>query len=151
MDYIKELYAKKPELVKKFIKKVFKIEKDEYIVETEEQDKFLKTEGEIAFVLINIEKREAKELILEDFEIWYDDEGLEIGDVRLDAYLKFMAKVFGEKFVSSFRDYRNGVISDYISDFDATTKNMERELFEVVEKEEKRKIKVYNNGANDNY
>lgn len=128
MNYIKDLYTKKPQIVKKLLNKLF-VEKK--IVEvSHEEEEF--DENDIMFNLINKFTGDETKIVLEDFAICYGLEYLEMSDRRLQEYLKFMARLHGNQYLQGFHDYRIEERKELIGEFNAETYTMEGELAKAI-------------------
>ena len=131
MDYIKDLYKKKPAVVEKLIKKLFNLEKEQdvFMVNSDEE---LIGENDIMFNFINKKNGKVEVIVLEDFAICYGLYYLEMSDKRLQEYLKFMAKLYGNEYLQGFHDYRIEERKELISEFNAITYGMEAKLAEAI-------------------
>ncbi|MBQ3502138.1 MAG: hypothetical protein IJA72_00530 [Clostridia bacterium] len=128
MNYIKDLYTQKPQIVKKLLNKLF-VEKK--IVEvSHEEEEF--DENDIMFNFINKFTGDETKIILEDFAICYGLEYLEISDRRLREYLKFMAKLYGNEYLQGFHTYRAEERKELIAEFNSATYAMEGELAKAI-------------------
>lgn len=125
MVYIKDLYDKNPKIVKNLVRKLFNIEEERYVV-------LLSDNTGVAFDLIDSEKDEFVDVKLEDFAICYGLEYLEMSDRRLQEYLKFMAKLYGNEYLQEFHDYRIEERKELISEFNAVTYSMEGKLAKAI-------------------
>ncbi len=130
MSYIRELYTKKPQIVKKMLDKLF-VEKK--IVEVSHKEEEF-DENDIMFNLINKFTGDETKIVLEDFAICYGLEYLEMSDRRLQEYLKVMARIYGNKYLQGFHDYRNQERKELISEFNAETYAMEAKLANEINK-----------------
>ncbi|MBQ7797800.1 MAG: hypothetical protein IJ371_01610 [Clostridia bacterium] len=143
MSYIKDLYEKKPVIVKKLIKKLFNLEKEQDVFPVN-PDEGLIGENDIMFNFINKKNGKVEVVVLEDFAICYGLKYLEMSDRRLREYLKFMAKLYGNKYLQGFHDYRTEERKELIGEFNAITYAMEAQLSEAInsmnKKEENKKI-----------
>lgn len=139
MNYIKDLYEKRPELVNNFIKKFFQFNKNEKIVEHIEEDEFWKTD-EYVELFVGLGGGQYQDLIIEDFAICCNGDYLEIGDKRIDTYLKLMAKIYGDEYVLRFHEYRNGERNEWLDEFDALTTSIEKDMFKAVEQSKKKNV-----------
>jgi len=131
MNYIKDLYQKKPEVVKKLIKKLFNLKKEQDVFPVN-PDEGLIGENDIMFNFINKENGKVEVLVLEDFAICYGLYYLEMSDRRLQEYLKFMAKLYSNEYLQGFHDYRTEERKELIGEFNATTYAMEAKLAEAI-------------------
>jgi len=138
MSYIVDLYTKKPQIVKNFIKKTFQSNKDLKILENIEEDDFFK-ENEYLEFYIALGGGEYQNIVLEDFVIYEDGKRLEIGDKRIDTYLKLMAKIYGDKYITEFEGYRNSERNDWVDAFDSMTTSLKEEMIEVAKKQKRKK------------
>ena len=125
MSYIKDLYEKKPELVKGAIRRLFNIKRDENFV-------LLTNIDGVLINFIDKENGEFKDIVLEDFAICYGLEYIEMSDRRLQEYLKFMARVYGNKYLQGFHNYRMEERKKLISEFNTLTYAMEGELAKAI-------------------
>ena len=125
MGYIKNLYNKNPEIIKKLVRRLFNIEEERYIV-------LLSDKTGVEFDLIDSEKDEYVDVKLEDFAICYELEYLKMKDKRVQEYLKFMAKLYGNDYLQGFHDYRIEERKKLVSGFDSMTCTMEGELAKAI-------------------
>jgi len=132
MSYIKDLYEKKPELVKGAIRRLFNIKRDENFV-------LLTNIDGVLINFIDKENGEFKDIVLEDFAICYGLEYIEMSDRRLQEYLKFMARVYGNKYLQGFHNYRMEERKKLISEFNTLTYAMEGELAKAISSIENKK------------
>ena len=139
MNYIRDLYNKSPEIVKKFIQREFQPNKYEKIVEHTEEDEFLKTD-EYVELFVGLGGGRYQVIILEDFAISCNGEYIEIGDKRIDTYLKLMAKIYGDKYITEFEGYRNSERNDWVDAFDSMTTSIKEEMLEVAKKQKEKKV-----------
>ncbi len=131
MNYIKDLYQKKPEVVKKLIKKLFNLKKEQDVFPVN-PDEGLIGENDIMFNFINKENGKVEVLVLEDFAICYGLYYLEMSDRRLQEYLKFMAKLYDNEYLQGFHDYRIEERKELIGEFNAITYAMEDKLAKAI-------------------
>lgn len=131
MNYIKDLYEKKPTVVKKLIKKLFNLEKEQDVFPVN-PDEGLIDENDIMFNFINKKNGKVEVIVLEDFAICYGLYYLEMSDRRLQEYLKFMAKLYGNEYLQGFHNYRAQERKELIGEFNAITYGIEAKLAEAI-------------------
>ena len=131
MGYIKELYSTKPVLVKRAIMRLFNIKKLENVIEVNPGEDIL-SENDIMFKLIDEKNGSAVDVVFEDFAICYGLYYLEMSDRRLQEYLKFMAKLYGNEYLQGFHDYRAEERKELVSEFNIRTYNMEAKMAESI-------------------
>ena len=131
MGYIKELYSTKPVLVKRAIMRLFNIKKLENVIEVNPGEDIL-SENDIMFKLIDEKNGSAVDVVFEDFAICYGLYYLEMSDRRLQEYLKFMAKVYGNEYLQGFHDYRAHERKELVSEFNIRTYNMEAKMAKAI-------------------
>ena len=105
MGYIKELYAKKPILVKSWMRKVFNVTEQYRIFDIKPMDECVE-QNCVLLGLISLKTRDVTEILLEDFAIWHGDECIEIDDKRLQYYLIQMAKNCDDKYIQGFHNFK---------------------------------------------
>ena len=135
MGYIKDLYTKKPTTVKKFVKKIFNAcdvigERDWGAYRDDEDDVLFRLAFNKTF---DEDCCNVKEVYLEDFAIYLDDEYLELENGAVDKYLEFMSKIFKEKYVIEFFNYRNEQRNDFVNEFDTETAKVGQSLLRCIE------------------
>ncbi|MFQ6723820.1 MAG: hypothetical protein ACLRFE_00615 [Clostridia bacterium] len=128
MNYIRDLYTKKPQIVKKMLNRLFWDKKTVEVSHDEEEF----DENDIMFNLINKLTGEETKIVLEDFAICYGLEYLEMSDRRLREYLKFMAKLYGNEYLQEFHNYRIQERNELIGEFNSATYVMEGELAKAI-------------------
>lgn len=131
MNYIKNLYQKKPEVVKKLIKKLFNLEREQDVFPVN-PDEGLVGANDIMFNFINKRNGKVEVIVLEDFAICYGLYYLEDNDERLQKYLNCMAKVYGNEYLQGFHDYRAHERKELVSGFDIRTYNMEAKMAKAI-------------------
>ena len=131
MHYIKNLYEKKPILVKKAVQKLFNIKKFEDVIELNPGEEIL-GENDIMFDLVDRENKTITEIVLEDFAICYGLNYLEMSDRRLQEYLKFMARIYGNEYLQAFHNYRAEERKELVGEFNAITYAIEGKLAEAI-------------------
>ena len=137
MNYIKDLYIAKPTLVKRAIMKLFNIKKLENVIEVNPDEDIL-SENDIMFKLIDEKNGSAVDVVFEDFAICYDKYYLNLDDGRLQEYLNFMARIYKNKYLQGFHDYRKVECNELVSVFNARTYAMEAKLADAINKIEKK-------------
>ncbi|MBO5910081.1 MAG: hypothetical protein J6Q15_01085, partial [Clostridia bacterium] len=75
---------------------------------------------------------EVEPLELNDFSIRWNGSMLDFDDKRLVAYLKFMARVYGNEYLQGFHDYRIEECEELVSQFNSTTYAIEGELVKAI-------------------
>ena len=142
MNYIKELYTKKPELLVEFAKKTFKTRYDNHVRVAHAVNKN-NLGDRVLFIMYSSEYNNLEHELLEfkDFSINWKDEDLKYNDKRLIRYFKFMTKIYGLEFLREFREYRKNQRNAWLDEFDAETTYMEKEILAVVDKSKNKKAK----------
>ena len=129
--YIKDLYEKKPAVVKKLMKKLFNLEKEQDVFPVNPDEELI-DENDIMFNFINKKNGKVEVIVLEDFAICYGLYYLEMSDRRLQEYLKFMAKLYGNEYLQGFHNYRAQEGKELIGEFNAITYGIEAKLAEAI-------------------
>ena len=133
MGYIKDLYNKNPELVIGFAKKVFKTKYGDHVSVLHAVNK--NDLGEKVLFFMRSTKYndvQVEPLELNDFSVIWNGDMLNFDDRRLIAYLKFMAKLYGNDYLQGFHDYRAKERNEFNTKFNATTYAIEAKLAEAI-------------------
>lgn len=133
MSYINRLNTKRPDAVKIMIKKLFNVKNVEDVIGLNPIEK--SSAENAVFYLINKEKDGLRKIMLEDFAIYYGENGLEcleMIDRRFQEYLKFMAKLYGNEYLQDFHKYRIEERKELIKEFNTTTCAMESMMAEAL-------------------
>ncbi|MBQ3502139.1 MAG: hypothetical protein IJA72_00535, partial [Clostridia bacterium] len=118
----------------------FKIDSDKQVLGEIELCKYREEDDDVLFYIVSKEDEDIVQVVkLEDFGIYYEGEYLELEDERVNEYLKFMAKIFKEKYVIDFFAYRNNERNEYVCQFDEETEEFGAELFDIVEQSKKKR------------
>ena len=131
MNYIKDLYSKNPQFVRKIVEKIFYSCVECNLIEVS-HDEELFGENDIMFKMINKLSGCEVNMVLEDFAICYGANYLEDNDERLQKYLNCMAKVYGNEYLQGFHDYRAHERKELVSEFNIRTYNMEAKMAKAI-------------------
>ena len=131
MKYIKNLYTKKPTLVRSWVRKMFNVKNQQRLFDIVSLNKDV-NENCVLLGLIDLDTRDVAEILLEDFDVCYGDEYLEIDDKRLEYYLIHMAQNCDDKYIQGFHNSRSEERKDLITTFNEDTYNLEAKMAEAI-------------------
>lgn len=131
MKYIKNLYTKKPTLVRSWVRKMFNVKNQQRLFDIVSLNEDV-NENCVLLGLIDLDTRDVTEILLEDFDVCYGDEYLEIDDKRLEYYLIHMAQNCDDKYIQGFHNFRSEERKDLITTFNEDTYNLEAKMAEAI-------------------
>ena len=126
-QYIKDLWNKNPEMMKRMLKKILALKTQDYI--------WLRDECENGFVFKYFyydAPTTYKSILVDDFQILH--EGQDYNDITCMKWMTFMLKLYGKEYIDNFEACRNGEIVQYVDRFNNKTNRMVRQLKELYDK-----------------
>lgn len=131
MKYIKNLYTKRPTLVKAWVRRMFNVKNQQRLFDIVSLNEDV-NENCVLLGLIDLDTRDVTEILLEDFGVWYDDEYLNINDKRLEYYLIHMAQNCDDKYIQGFHKFKTEERKDLVTMFNEDIYNIESKMAEAI-------------------
>lgn len=120
--FVEDLWEKNPELLTKAVKKIFNIK--------EERGDSIKFEdlrnGELVFHFKKQMDVYSTTILLRDFEVY----GRKINDSYMPAWMRFMYKVYGDKYAMQYISYRNKELDKYMAKYEEKYNSLTRRVLD---------------------
>ncbi len=124
--FVNDLWNKDPELVKRVLRKIFKL-KETYSLEYDYTD-----DGKLVFE-VRYDDVRASYIFVRDFMVcWWGDTGFANSPESI-KWMNIMARLYGKAYVQKFVKTRDEEIMQYTDEFNDITNSIEAELNKVVE------------------
>ncbi len=128
-QYINDLWNKNPEMMKRMLKKILSLKKQDSIwLYDKFEDGF-----SFRYCYYDDDPRKYRSIMVDDFEILYDGQG------RIDTtcmkWMVFMLKLYGKQYIEDFEASRNSEMEQYVSRFSNKTNIVVNELNKIYDKD----------------